>query len=306
MTQPRGLPQVLRYNDAAARLRYTLTDDQGVEVVPTTYATAALYKADGTVLAAAANMTAETPTTRGWLAYTARTADFKIGEVVTEATTGAKGTVESDIKSGTAGVLLLVDVVGTFVGPKALTGVNGGAATSSGALYSCTYYLDVATSGSTVNFAVGTGYRARIVWTTASHVYTRELYFSIAYFPAGVPLWTSAEVDERHPTWARLRKGWSDWTPGIGFAHAELVRRVEAMGERASDLVGRETELREVEDAFLAYYVADALGFPAEQRDKAKAEMEESWQSLPQLTKSTASTQTVDDLPFIHSAKLVR
>jgi len=66
------------------------------------------------------------------IAYDAQTGDFTVGLVVTEADSGAYGTIVDIYQDGTTGVLTLKDVDGTFVGDKALTDSSTGAATSDG------------------------------------------------------------------------------------------------------------------------------------------------------------------------------
>jgi hypothetical protein len=305
VSQPRGLRQCLRYNDAAARLRYTLTDDSALEVVPSSGSVACtLYKPDGTGLAAAANMTAETPGKIGFLKYDAQTVEFTVGEVVTGAG-GSKGTIISQTKAGTAGVLYLNGCDGVFVNNEALTGSAGGAATADGVLFSCTYYLDVATSGSTTEYAVGEGYRAHIVWTTGS-VITREVLFDIAYYPATPPLVSSQEIDNLYPTLVRQRKLWQDWEPAITMAHSEILHRVNQMGELAQQFIGRETDLWRVELDFCLAQIAASMGFDLAVQDRLQKQAEASWASLGPVRKSTDVNQTVLADAVVMTCKLVR
>jgi hypothetical protein len=305
MTQPRGLRQCLRYNDAAARFRCTLADASGLEVYPSSGSVKVnFYEPDGTAIGSSEMMTAETPTTTGFLKYDAQTVEFKIGEVVTGAG-GSSGTIVSQTVSGSTGVLYLAGCDGVFVNNEALTGNFGGAATVDGVLFSCTYYFDVATSAATGTWVPGQNYRGRVAWTTGVAMY-RDVYFDVAYYPAGPPLVSSQEVDNLYPTLSRMRKVWRDWEPAITMAHAELLRRIDSMGENASDLVGRETDLWGVEMYLILAQIAESLGMEIAIQDRWKKLAEQAWAALPPVRKATDDDLAVEDEPIVMSCKLTR
>lgn len=72
-------------------------------------------------------------TTDRSLNFTAQSANFTIGDVITGGSSGAKGTLVSQTDAGTTGTLRLSGVTGTFGASEALTDQHTGAATTSGA-----------------------------------------------------------------------------------------------------------------------------------------------------------------------------
>lgn len=66
------------------------------------------------------------------LAYDAQSGNFTAGLIVTGGTSGATATLHSDTDAGTTGVLVLTDVVGTFVDNEAITDSSTGAAVVNG------------------------------------------------------------------------------------------------------------------------------------------------------------------------------
>lgn len=66
------------------------------------------------------------------LNYDTQTANFTAGNILTGATSGATARIKSDNDSGTTGVLLLQDIVGTFVDNELITDGAGGSATANG------------------------------------------------------------------------------------------------------------------------------------------------------------------------------
>jgi hypothetical protein len=72
-------------------------------------------------------------TVKNFLRYDGQSGAFTVGQVVTGATSGAVGTIAADADGGSAGILTLTSVTGTFVDNEAITDPITGAAVANGA-----------------------------------------------------------------------------------------------------------------------------------------------------------------------------
>lgn len=68
------------------------------------------------------------------LAYDTQTANFTVGDIVTGATSGAKGRIIADTDGGATGTLTLQDITGAFIDDETITTSGGGSAKVNGAL----------------------------------------------------------------------------------------------------------------------------------------------------------------------------
>jgi hypothetical protein len=240
----------------------------------------------------------------GLLDYDAQTAEFEVGEKVTGGTSGATGIIRGQERRGTAGTLHLGDVDGTFRDNEALTDSGSGAATCKGWLYTCDHVLEIDASATTT-WEMGQNYRAEISYQIGGRTYTRQELFDVAWAPMCYPIVTSHDIEEIHPTWAKVRpESWRDWGPAVRGGHADLVRRIHSMGEQAAEYIKRTSEFWKVELAFVERWIAINCGFPPEETKRWEERAESAWGERGLLTtmadeEDTAAQQTIQ-------ARLVR
>jgi len=230
-------------------------------------------------------MEAKIAKTEGFLDYDTQTAEYGLGEVATGAA-GATGRIVGDDRDGTSGTLRLSNVDGTYVDGEALTDSDSGSGKVNGVLWSAehVYWLDASDDDT---YPIAQGYRAEIVYEIDGIRYERQIWFDVSWYPMAYPLVSTQDVDEEHPTWiARRPSEWKDWTPAIKSGHANLVRRIHAMEEQASDFVKRESEMWRLTMAFVEERIAISCGFPKEEKDEWKANREAVWRTKGYLTKS--------------------
>lgn len=85
------------------------------------------------------NWTTIQSTTDGYLKYTAQSANFAVGDVITGGTSAATAVVIADADAGTTGTLTLSNISGTFQTAETITGSpSSGSATTNGVLQSVT------------------------------------------------------------------------------------------------------------------------------------------------------------------------
>ena len=216
----KGMPQVVEYESSATRLYYIVKDDTGREIKPDATPTIAIYNTSGTEKVSATNMTVVTASTHGYLDYDAQTAEFEVGETLTESTAPATAKIVGQYKAGASGTLILEDVTGTFANDKTITDSGSGSATSNGTLYLPEYYYDLDASSSS-DYPVAQNYQAKISYDISSREFIRWIYFDVAFNPMCYPVVTTFDVDEKHPAWI-VPDTWNDWRPAIQAAHADL------------------------------------------------------------------------------------
>jgi hypothetical protein len=278
----KGMPVCLEHNSSAARLEFTVTNDEGNTATPDAAPDITIYSTSGTQLVAATTMTVVTPVNEGYITYNQNTTAFNIGDILTGGTSDATGRIVSDEKSGvyTVGVLYVTNIDGAYVSAETITDTGSGTAVvqPTTSLFSRTYYYDLDTT-STGTYDVARNYSAKIEYDISSRAFVRRIYFDIAYYPMVYPLVTSNDINERHPSWTRLLpKSWKDWTPAIKMGHAELVRTIHAHGEQAAHYVKRDHEMWNLGLAFACAEIAKAsTGMSTEDRDFWLKEAQGEW-----------------------------
>jgi hypothetical protein len=273
-----------------------MTDDAGREFHPSAAPHIAIAKPDGTAIVAATDMTMVPVYYEGRLDYDAQSAEFGIGEKLTGGTSAATAYILGD-RAGTAaaaGTLHLGNISGAFANNESITCTGGGAATADGDYYQCTYYYDVDAS-STSNYALGTAYIATITYSDGTSSFTRYLYFDVAFYPMSFALVTTEDVENDHPSWTAARpQAWLDWTPAIGRAHGDLVRRIYAAGEQASAFVRREDELFRIQMAMVEAIIAREIGLTAEEIKYWEQKASEAWTSRGNFTVDDDDDSDID------------
>lgn len=305
MSYSKGLPQVIEYGSSSTNLYYTVTNERGLETKPDSAPTIAIYDPSGTALVAATAMTALTSGERMFLAYDAQTVEFQDGELVTGAA-GATGIIIGQTKGGSAGVLALSNVDGTFVNNEALTGSSGGSATVDGVLYAVDYKYSVNASNTTT-YDLGQNYYAKVVYAISSVTFNRYVYFDVAYYPMITPIVSSNDVDMSHPTWLGMRpSAWPDWSNAISRAHADLVRMIHSNGEQAAHYVKRESDLYKIEMAFVEAAIAESIGLIADERDYYLAKKSKVWASRGEMVFSESDDGTITEASHIGRIRVSR
>lgn len=305
MPKRKGLHQSLEYSSSADRLYFTITVD-GEEKQPDSAPEITIYDPSGDAIVTTTDMTSAAITTDAYLAYVSQTAEFDLGSTLTGGTSSATAIIKSDRKSGTSGILELGNIDGTFSSGETITDANSGSATTSGTLYTCTYYHTINLSD-TDTWEIAQNYYAEIEFDVDSVSYKRLLYFDVNLYPMIHPIVSSQDVDTIHPDWIRSRpSSWPDWQNIIEFAHAELVRRIHAHGEQAAHFVKREEEFFSIELAFVEAQIGISLRFEDEERNFYIKKREETWTGRGQFTFNKDETAEIEEEPKLLTIRLVR
>jgi hypothetical protein len=122
------------------------------------------------------------------------------------------------------------------------------------------------------------------------------------------PMTDSRMIDDRHPDWLSMRpKNWSSWLPAIHAGHAELCRRIRALGNRPAFIPKRE-ELMPYELAFIEAEIArNFLSFEDDRRKFWIDHAEDVWASRGEFAYAQArSDGMVDSTPIVFSSRLTR
>jgi len=291
----RGMQQVVAYGTSAGRLYAASTDNLGRLQKPDAAPNITIYDIGGTERVAVTAMTEDAYTTEGFLSYDAQTAEFVVGETLTGGTSLATALIVDQVKLGASGRLRLADISGgPFQDNETITDSGSGSATSDGTLFQAKYYYDLDASSSTV-YGVGQNYFAKIEYDISTRSFERRLYFDVANLPA-VPWVTSSDFAERYPHLAgSVPDEWPDWTPAIKTAHADLVRKLHALGEQAAFFIKREEEMWAVEMLFTRAEVSRATGEPLEDRKDWEEKASAAWGARGEFTYDSDSDPEVDD-----------
>jgi len=302
----RGLQQVVMYGGSSERLTYTVTDDYGRQQEPDAAPKITIYDTSGDALVSATNMSANSSTTEGFLAYDAQTAEFTVGQTLTGGTSGATALIVGQVKSGATGVLQLADINGTFQDDETITDGLNGSATANGTLYQSEYYYDLDASSST-NYSVAKNYPAKVTYDLSSRGYTRWLYFDVAFSPATAPWVTHSDVIREYPYLiGAAPEEWGDWTPAITKAHRKLVNKIHSLGDQAAFYIKRDQEMWGIEMAFTRQVIAEAMGEDQEKIDYWASEATEAWAARGEFTYDRDDDQEIDEDVRVLSSRFTR
>lgn len=259
-----GMIQEVERENAAAPLNW-VCKQSGKEVAPDAAPTITILAVNGDELVAATSMTAvgiSTTGGRGFLPYDTETVAFTVGEIVTDGTSGAFGTVERvEMSSGVAGTLWLSNIWGTFGNNNVLTGSETGIAavnsTTGGYSAEYTYALD---ASGTTTYSLAENYGAKITYIISTVTYHDWFYFDVVYHAFTEPIITTQYVDAMHPDWKQWHPDGDNalWTEQIKHAHMMLSKKIRSLGNRPAFLVKRE-ELFDIELAFVEAEIAKRL-----------------------------------------------
>jgi len=303
-----GKKQELRYGGATERIyyapvfegrqrKYTGTGDS-VKI--------AIYDPDGSEKLASTAMSQAAVGNIGYLDFDTQTAEFTVGAKLTGAG-GAKGIIKAIYSTGTSGTMQLTMIDGVFVDNEAITddGPATGTAKADGVLYSAVYYYDW-NSGTN---DLGENYCGKITIAVNSIEYKIDyMYFDLVFHPYD-PLVSSGDIDDRHPEWLAARsETWPDWWPAIAAGHAEVARRVRALGGRSHLIVDR-TQLYPIEMAFIEQEISvRSSRFNESERKFWIQRAEESWAQRPAFDyrEGDADDTEIDDEPQVFSGRFHR
>jgi hypothetical protein len=305
-----GKVQDIRYSSSTAFLFWT-TKLGGKDVIPTA-ATYMIYDSDGDAITttSASFAVCTTDLDECTLAFDTLTVKWNIGAVLTCASTGFTGTIRSiDYTSATAGNLYLMSTYGTIAtNGKTIVddGSPAGAAKNADSPHSLMLYATLNPS-STSTYTIGENYRMQVKWTYASAQHVDQVYFDVVYYPLE-PMTTSRMIDYAHPDWLSQRPTEiRTWVHSIHAGHAELCRRIRALGNRPSFIVKRE-ELLPYEMAFIeADITRNMLGMEKEARDYWAKRAESLWSSKGEFAYAGARDDgEVDASPKVMTYSLSR
>jgi hypothetical protein len=274
------------YNHADNYLWFCVIDNLGRQAKPDAAPNIEIYKPGGDTLVSSTAMTAYAGTDTGFLAYDAQTAEFTIGATATDGTSGATGLIVGQAKTGATGVLELVDINGTFANNNAITddGENTGTAVINGTLFQADYYYDVDTT-TTANYPNAKNYGAKVEYAIGTRNYEHKLYFDISFYPAVAPWVTSQDVAQRYPVLLnQIPEEWPDWSPAVQAAHADLVRKIHALGEAAAYFLKRGEEMWGIEMAYVRAEIARAIGEDQEKIDYWEERAAKAWAARGEFT----------------------
>lgn len=302
----RGQQQVVKYGESAERLVFTVTDDYGRQQAPDAAPTITIYDTGGTERVAATNMTVNASTTEGFLRYDAQTAEFTVGQTLTGGTSSATALIVGQVKTGATGVLQLADIAGTFQNNETITDGLSGSATSNLTLYQAEYYYELDASGTTI-YTIGKNYPAKIDYAISTRTYERWFYFDVQRVPATAPWVTHSDVVRRFPHLVGAEpEEWGDWTPAITSAHADLIRKLRALGEMADWYVRRDEEMWGIEMYYVRAEIARAMMEPQERLDYWEQKASEAWASRGEFTYDTDEDEEIDEDVKVVSSKWTR
>lgn len=303
-----GKVQDLRFASSAEYLFWTPRLN-GKDVKPSA-AACKIYDQDDTLLASSTNLTLCTVESEGWLGFKSLTARYNLGAVITAASGNTfTGTIRDvQYTTTTTGRLYLMDLYGSPTSGTLIAddGTTPGSATVDGTPYSATMYASV-NLASTASYTVGENYRAQITWTYASVSRIDQVYFDIVYNPIR-PMVSGRMIDDAHPDWRSQRPSeLRDWAHAICMGHAELCRRIRALGNRASFIAKRE-ELLPYELAFVEAEIArNQIGMDEELRDYWTGRADNLWNSRGEFVYSSSNDEgEVDANPKVFSSRLTR
>lgn len=287
----------MEYNQAENEFWFTVIDKLGKQVAPDAAPNITITNPSGTELVAATAMTVYAGTTTGYLSYDAQTAEFSLFAKVTDGTSGATGRIVGQRVLGASGVLELVDINGTFGNNNTITddGEYTGSATADGTLFQADYSYTLDTSA-TASYGVAKNYCAKITYDLSTIGQVEYVYFDVAFYPATRPWVTSPDVAHRWPHLAgQLPDEWPDWTPAIQAAHAELIGKLDSLGEDAAYFVKRREELWKIAMIFTRAEIADAIGEDQERIDYWVDKAANAWAGRGEFTYDSSQDDTEID-----------
>lgn len=303
-----GKIQGLRYG-ATSAMFFWIPRLGGMDIKPTS-AYYMIYDEDGDALTStSAALSTCTIEDHGWLGFDALTARFNIGATISNTTAAFSATIRDvQYTSSTAGRVYITNIIKTVATDKALAdnGDTAGAATSDGTPYSPVMYA-IFNLSSTANYGIGENYRVQIRWTYGGQTRYDNVYFDVVKYPIDV-LVTSRMVDDKHPDWNSMRpKEWQDWKLAIHSGHAELCRRIRALGKRPSFIPKRD-ELLPYEMAFVEAAIArDAIGFEPVERQRWIEHAEDIWASRGEFAYAEGrDDDEIDADPVVFSGSMTR
>jgi hypothetical protein len=281
----------------------------GMDIKPTSvYYT--IYNGDGDAVSTTSSaMTLCTIEDHGWLGFDALTARYNVGATLSNASAGFSATIRDvQYTSPTAGRVYLTNIIKTVSNNRTIVdnGDTPGSATTEGTPYSPVLYASINFS-STTTYTIGENYRLKVRWTYGGQTHYDHVYFDVVYYPIDV-MTTSRMIDDVHPDWNSMRpKEWQDWKLAIHAGHAELCRRIRALGNRPAFIVKRE-ELLPYEMAFVEAEIArNSVGFEQEQRDYWASRAESIWTSKGEFAYAGARDDgEIDANPMVLTHTLTR
>lgn len=296
--------QEIRYSATTAYLFWT-PKLAGVDVIAPT-AQYTIYNSGGSLLtatsAAMGSSTLTSVESEGWLGFTALSTRWNIGATISNASAGFTATIRGvQYTSTTAGRVYLTDIYKTPTSGSVLVdnGDTPGGATVNGQMYSPLLYARIGVSD-TDSYPIGEDYRMQIKWTYSEQTFYDHVYFDVVHYPIA-PMTSSRMLDDCHPDWVAMRpKEWRTWDPAIRTGHAELCRRIRALGNRPAFIVKRE-ELQPYEQAFIEAVIArNHLGMQPDERGYWERRAETMWSSRGEFAYATASDDgELDDTPKV-------
>lgn len=300
--------QELRYSATTAILFWS-PKLGGMEPKPTT-ATVTIYNGSETLMSTTSTaFSLCTVETEAWMSFTSLTARFNLGATVTASTSGFTATIQDVVyTSSTGGLMYVTDIYKTPASGQVLTdnGDTPGTAKVGDSFYPPMFYvaLNLATTSS---YTIGENYHAKVRWVYGGQTRYDHVYFDIVYYPIDV-MTTGRMIDAAHPDWRAVRpKEWRSWVPAIHAGHAELCRRIRALGNRAAFIVKRE-ELQPYEQAFIEAVIArNHLGMPAEERAYWEKRAEAAWTSRGEFSyAASADDGEIDANPKVFTHRWTR
>jgi len=278
----------------------------GVEVVPTSAPALTVCDQSGTVLLNAVSMTAATPVEEGYLLLKTCTVHPKVGELLTQATSGATGTVYEVRPSGTTNRVYLVGITGTWATNLTITGSEGATCTADGALFSLDYYYQINASTKTT-WKLGALYPVLVTFPFNSLTYTRTSYLDVVPKPF-LPMLSSGDINRRHPNWiTMLPEAWDDWQPAIEAGFADLAMDIRKVANKQPGAFTAPEELADLLLAFIEVEITRGEGFDKDTRAEYKQRKADCWDSLPSLHYDAnwegSETQADEDLEVTSTAQ---
>jgi hypothetical protein len=306
-----GLEQEIKYESSVHNI-YTQIRQSGQLVNPDSAPTVSIYNSSGSSLVSATAMTMVPVNIKGgraMLDFDAQTAAFQEGALLTGGTSGATAYIERIIDSGTTGTLYLRNVFGTFANNETISdsGDSSGSATANLAPYTCEYYYTVDAS-STTNYPLGSNFYGVVTFIINSVTDTKNEYFAVVKHPFTQPLVTDSHIRSLHPDWAQMHPDGESATfvDQIEVAHAELSRRIHALGNRAAFVV-IPGQLLPYERAFAEAEIARRLtSMDPDQRDYWVSQAEALWASKGEFTWDSDDTDAVDSDAKVFSSRFTR